>query len=242
MTLLFRDDPYRCTGTARLVEAGLEGIRLDRTLFYPAGGGQPGDTGMLRWTGGEVRIVDSRKGTPLVEQGRDVLHIVADGASLPPPGTEVEMEIDWDRRHRHMRMHTTLHLLCAVVDGAVTGGQVGADKSRLDFDVPSGSLDKQAIEDALNGLIQADHPVRELSITDAELDARPELVRTMSVKPPVGSGTIRLLNIGGSDVPVDLQPCGGTHVSRTGEIGPVEIVKIENKGKQNRRIVVALKG
>jgi misacylated tRNA(Ala) deacylase len=136
-----------------------------------------------------------------------------------------------------MRMHTCLHLLCAVVPGAVTGGQVGADKSRLDFNVPSGSLDKEELTQALNRLIDADHPVQPRWIGNDELAARPELVRTMSVKPPTGSGTVRLLDIEG----IDLQPCGGTHVRRTGEIGPVEVIKIENKGKQNRRVVVALK-
>lgn len=242
MSLIYRDDPYQRTATAKVLESGPDGIRLDRTLFYPTGGGQPGDTGTLRWPGGETAIVDARKGADTVEQGRDVLHIPAQGAALPLVGAEVEMAIDWERRHRHMRMHTTLHLLCAVVDGAVTGGQVGADKSRLDFDVPSGSLDKQEIEDALNLLIEGEHPVQERTITAAELAAKPELVRTMSVSPPTGGGSIRVLNIGATDAPIDLQPCGGTHVSQTGEIGPVEVVKIENKGKQNRRIVVALRG
>ncbi|HYE51558.1 MAG TPA: alanyl-tRNA editing protein [Azospirillaceae bacterium] len=238
MSLIFRDDAYARTAQATVVSAGPEGIRLDRTLFYPTGGGQPGDTGVLRWAGGEARISDTRKG----EGQDDVLHLPEPGAALPAPGTAVEMELDWDRRHRHMRMHTAMHLLCAVVPGAVTGGQVGADRSRLDFDVPSGSLDKEEIEGRLNALIAADHPVAERRITDGELAARPELVRTMSVKPPTGAGTVRLLQIGPEEAPVDLQPCGGTHVRRTGEIGGVEVVKIENKGKQNRRVVIALRG
>lgn len=241
MTLLYRDEPYDRTAEAVVVESGPGGIRLDRTIFYPNGGGQPGDTGVLRWDGGEVLIADTRKGADLVQAGPDVVHVPAEGAVLPPPGTPVMLELDWERRHRHMRMHTTLHLLCAVVPGAVTGGQVGADKSRLDFDVPSGSLDKDEIAERLNALVEGDHPVVERVISDEELTATPELVRTMSVKPPTGSGTVRLLSIGPSDAPIDLQPCGGTHVARTGEIGGVEIVKIENKGRQNRRIVLALR-
>lgn len=241
MTLLFRDDPYQVEAEAVVVAAGPDGIRLDRTLFYPNGGGQPGDSGALTWAGGAVDIIDARKADALVERGDQVLHIPAQGAALPPVGARVTQRIDWNRRHRHMRMHTTLHLLCAVVPGAVTGGQVGADRSRLDFDVPSASLDKDQIEKAVNELIAANHPVRERTITDAELDATPDLVRTMSVKPPTGSGSVRLLQIGADDAPVDLQPCGGTHVARTGEIGGITIVKIENKGKQNRRVQLALK-
>jgi len=240
MSLIFRDDAYARTATAIVLDASPEGIRLDRTVFYPTGGGQPGDTGVLRWKEGELRIVDTRKGAPLVAEGRDIVHIPEDGASLPPVGASVEMALDWDRRYRHMRMHTALHLLSAVIDGAVTGGQVGADRSRLDFDVPSGSLDKAEIETKLNRLITGDHPVDPREITDEELAARPELVRTMSVKPPTGAGTVRLLNIGATDMPIDLQPCGGTHVGHTAEIGRVEVVKIENKGKQNRRVIVAL--
>lgn len=242
MTLLFRDDPYLAEATAVVLATGPDGIRLDRTLFYPNGGGQPGDSGSLSWDGGTITIIDARKAEALVEQGAQVLHIPApDATILPPVGATVTQKIDWDRRHRHMRMHTTLHLLCAVVPGAVTGGQVGADRSRLDFDVPSASLDKEQIETAVNELIAADHPVRERTITDAELDATPELVRTMSVKPPMGSGSVRLLQIGTDDCIIDLQPCGGTHVARTGEIGGVTIVKIENKGKQNRRVQLALR-
>jgi misacylated tRNA(Ala) deacylase len=150
----------------------------------------------------------------------------------------VELVLDWDRRHRHMRMHTALHLMCAVVPGAVTGGQIGAERSRLDFDVPSGALDRDAIEAGINALVAADHPVVAGSITDADLAAKPDLVRTMSVRPPTGSGTVRTIRIGD----VDYQPCGGTHVRSTAEIGGVEVLKIENKGKQNRRVVIGLKG
>ncbi len=236
MTLLFRDDAYLKSCTATVTAAADGQITLDQTVFYPMGGGQPGDTGWLRWDGGEVRIVDARKG-----DGPDtVLHIAEDGAALPPPGTEVEAVIDWDRRHRLMRMHTAMHLLCSIVEGDVTGGQVGAEKSRLDFNVPTGALDKEAIGAALNALVAAALPVQPRWITDEQLAGRPELVRTMSVKPPSGSGKVRLLLIGDEDSPADLQPCGGTHVANTSEIGALRIGKIENKGRQNRRVNILL--
>ncbi len=231
---LCRTDGYVRRCEARVVSADAAGIRLDRTVFYPAGGGQPGDSGALRLAdGADIRIVDAVKA-----DGPDtVLHVPAAGAALPAPGTTVIAEIDWDRRHRLMRMHTCLHLLCAVVTGDVTGGQVGDGKGRLDFNLPDTRLDKDEITAALNRLIAEDHPVTMRWIADAELAAMPELVRTMSVKPPSGEGRVRLLDIEG----VDLQPCGGTHVARTGEIGPVEVTKIENKGRQNRRINIAFK-
>jgi len=232
MELICRRDAYATSTEATVIAVDDRGIMLDRTVFYATGGGQPGDTGVLRHGGAEVRLTEAVKG-----DGPDtVIHVPEDGAVLPAVGSMVEVEIDWDRRFAHMRMHTCLHLLCAVVPGAVTGGQIGADKSRLDFNVPSASLDKDELTAALNRLIEGDHPVSYRWIDDAELDAKPDLVRTMSVKPPTGSGQVRLVEIEG----VDLQPCGGTHVARTGEIGRVEVVKIENKGKQNRRVVVAL--
>ncbi|HYM71686.1 MAG TPA: alanyl-tRNA editing protein [Stellaceae bacterium] len=233
--LLFRDDAYASSCPARIVAVDAHGIRLDRTVFYPTGGGQPGDTGVLRLADGTaIAIADAIKGAAADE----VIHVPAPGAALPQPGAEVIAEIDWNRRHRLMRMHTCLHLLCAVVPGAVTGGQVADGRGRLDFDVPGSSLDKEAIAAALNRLIAEGHAVAPRWIDDAELAAHPELVRTMSVKPPTGSGRVRLLEIAG----VDLQPCGGTHVRNTAEIGPVEIGKIENKGRQNRRVNVALAG
>jgi misacylated tRNA(Ala) deacylase len=161
------------------------------------------------------------------------------GTALPAPGAELTAEIDWERRHRLMRMHSCLHLLCAVVPGAVTGGQVSDGRGRLDFDVPGSSLDKEAITARLNELVAAGHPVEPRWITDEELAARPELVRTMSVKPPSGAGHVRIMEIAGPDGTVDLQPCGGTHICNTAEIGPVTIAKIENKGRQNRRIIIA---
>jgi misacylated tRNA(Ala) deacylase len=231
--LLFRDDGYLRSCAARVTGADAQGIHLDRTVFYPTGGGQPGDTGVLRLASGEMlAIVDTKKG-----DGCDaVVHAPAPGAALPAVGTEVVAEIDWPRRHRLMRMHTCLHLLCSIVPGAVTGGQVADGRGRLDFDVPGSSLDKEALSTRLNALITQAHPVGPRWIGDDELAAQPELVRTMSVKPPTGTGRVRLIEIAG----VDLQPCGGTHIRSTAEIGPIVVAKIENKGRQNRRVIVAL--
>ena len=234
MELIFRDDAYARSCTATVTAVDERGIRLDRTVFYANSGGQPGDTGVLRWPGGAVTIVDTVKGDTGPD---DIIHVPAKGTALPAPGTPVEAEIDWDRRHRHMRMHTLLHLVCAVVPGSITGAQIGSERSRVDFNVPTESLDKESIAAAITRLIGNDTPVTPRWISDEELAAQPDLVRTMTVKPPTGYGRVRLLDIEG----VDLQPCGGTHVARTGEIGAVEVVKIENKGKQNRRVVVALK-
>jgi misacylated tRNA(Ala) deacylase len=232
MELICRRDAYATSTEATVLAVDERGITLDRTVFYATGGGQPGDTGVLRHGGAEIRLTEAVKG-----DGPDtVIHVPESGVELPAVGSTVAVEIDWDRRFAHMRMHTCLHLLCAVVPGAVTGGQIGTDRSRLDFNVPSASLDKDELTAALNRLIEGDHPVSYRWIDDAQLEANPDLVRTMSVKPPTGSGQVRLVEIEG----VDLQPCGGTHVARTGEIGRVEVVKIENKGKQNRRVVVAL--
>jgi misacylated tRNA(Ala) deacylase len=233
--LLFRDDAYLQSSPATVLAVGGGGVLLDRTPFYPMGGGQPGDRGTLATATGEVfRIVDTRKG----ETPDSVVHILEEGAAAPAPGTAVTATIDWVYRYRLMRMHTCLHLLCAVVAGSVTGGQISDGKGRLDFDVPGDSLDKEEIARRLNALIEAGHEVRTRWISDEELAAKPELVRTMSVKPPSGAGRVRLLDIVG----VDLQPCGGTHVRNTAEIGPVTIAKIENKGRQNRRINVAFAG
>jgi misacylated tRNA(Ala) deacylase len=233
--LLFRDDAYLRSCEARIAGIDERGIRLDRTVFYPQGGGQPGDSGVLRLADGtSLAIVDTRKGDGFDE----VLHIPAPGAALPSPGSAVIAEIDWPRRHRLMRIHTCLHLLSAVVPGAVTGGQIADGKGRLDFDVPGDALDKETIAQRINELIAADHEALPRWISDEELAARPELVRTMSVKPPTGQGRVRLIDIAG----VDLQPCGGTHLRRTGEIGPVAVLKIENKGRQNRRVVVGFAG
>jgi misacylated tRNA(Ala) deacylase len=231
MEQIFREDAYQKSCDATVIAADETGIRLDRTVFYPTGGGQPGDQGVLRLGGGEVAIVDTRKG----ETPDEVLHIPEAGAALPAVGTQVTAEIDWPRRHRLMRMHTCLHLLCAVVPGEVTGGQIGDGKGRLDFNLPDTKPDKDEVTAALNRLIEEDHEVRARWISDQELAANPGLVRTMSVKPPAGTGSVRVLEV----ADVDLQPCGGTHVRHTSEIGRVMVTKIENKGRQNRRIVIA---
>ena len=233
MDLVFRDDAYARDCEAVVTAVSPAGVALDRTVFYPTGGGQPGDTGRLVNEGGAAFAV-----LPAVKGEADaVLHPLPEGAAHPPVGTRVRAEIDWERRYRHMRMHTCLHLLSAVVTGGVTGGSVGEWKSRLDFDLPDVALDKGALGEALNALIEADYSVVPRWIDEAELDANPDLVRTMSVQPPRGAGRVRVLEIGQG---VDLQPCGGTHVARTGEIGRVRIGKIENKGRRNRRINVHL--
>lgn len=227
---LFREDAYLQACAASVISADERGIRLDRTVFYPQGGGQPGDSGVIRRAGGqELKVVDTRKD----RESGEIFHLVEEGAPLPEPGEQVQMQIDWARRHRLMRMHSCMHLLCAVVPAGVTGGSVRDGSARLDFDLPE-PPDKGEIERAVNRLIEENHPMRLEWITDEELAARPELVRTMSVKPPSGAGRVRLVRFEG----VDLQPCGGTHVAGTGEIGPVRIRKIEKKGKRNRRITV----
>lgn len=228
MELLFRDDPYLTSCEAKVTAVEEQGIRLDRTVFYPEGGGQPGDVGSLTLADGtKIEIVDARKG----QDHEDVVHIAAPDAPALSVGDAVTAEIDWERRHRLMRMHTCLHLLCAVVEGDVTGGQISDGKGRLDFNMDE-KPDKEQLAQEINRLIAENHPVTPQWITDEELQAKPELVRTMSVKPPMGGGRVRLLNIAG----IDLQPCGGTHVRETGEIGPIEVGKIESKGRQNRRI------
>ena len=227
--LLFQQDAYLRTCTAAVIESGESGVVLDRTVFYPLGGGQPGDTGMLRAADGrEWRVIDARKG-----EGGRVLHLLEPGVVPPAAGTAVETSIDWDRRHAHMRMHTCLHLLGSVLRFGVTGGQITSDKGRLDFDTQD-EVDKDAVTAAVNALVAGNHEVRSLWITDEELDRQPELVRTLSVQPPRGVGRIRLLDIAG----VDLQPCGGTHVASTDEIGPVLITKIEKKSAKTRRVVL----
>jgi misacylated tRNA(Ala) deacylase len=232
MELVFREDAYARSCDAEVVTADAQaGIVLSRSVFYPMGGGQPGDTGRLVFDGGETRIADTRK----TDDGQGCLLIPADGAALPRPGDRVRAELDWDRRYRLMRMHTTLHLLCSLVDGPVTGGQIGADKSRLDFALAGESVDKEALERDLNALIAGAHDVTAEWITSAELEANSELVRTMSVKPPMDGGQVRTIRIGED---VDYQPCGGTHVANTREIGAVRVGKVESKGKQNRRINV----
>ena len=227
---LFQRDAYLKSCDAEVLECTQAGIVLSRTVFYPLGGGQPGDTGWLRASDGRAaRIVDTRKG----EQGR-ILHVPETASHNLRAGDAVTAEIDWERRHLHMRMHTALHLLGSVLRFGVTGGQIAADKSRLDFDTQD-EIDPERVTGLLNELIRADTRVESQWITDEELARQPELIRTMSVRPPVGAGRVRLLNIPG----VDLQPCGGTHVARTGEIGAMRVAKVENKGKHNKRVYIS---
>ncbi|HEX6929268.1 MAG TPA: alanyl-tRNA editing protein [Gammaproteobacteria bacterium] len=227
---LFRDDAYLRECQARVAAVRDDGVVLDRTVFYPLGGGQPGDTGVLRLPDGrEIAVTDTRRDR---ETG-EIVH-ACDAAPLRA-GDAVDAIIDWERRHRLMRVHTCLHLLSAVITAPVTGGQVGDGYGRLDFDLPE-TPDAKTVEAELNALIERDHAVHFRWITDAELDARPELVKTMSVQPPRGLGRVRLVDVEG----IDLQPCGGTHVARTGEIGAVRVAKIDKKGRQNRRVRIEL--
>ncbi|HEX2334604.1 MAG TPA: alanyl-tRNA editing protein [Burkholderiales bacterium] len=223
--LLFRNDPYLAACEATVVSVHENAVELDRTVFYPLGGGQAGDSGKLgRW-----QVIDTRKGAT----ADSVLHLLEPGAKLSP-GEKLEIRIDWERRHRLMRLHTALHLLGAVVKAPVTGGRIGDDKAHLDFDIEMEKLVKEEIEGRLHELTRAGHPTRSYWITDAELDARPELVKTMSVAPPRGEGRVRLLEIPG----VDLQACGGTHVRNTAEIGRLAVARIRSEGKRNKRVTL----
>ena len=233
---LYRNDAYAREAAARVTGYTDEGgIILDTGLFYPTGGGQPGDSGWIDWDGVSLAVATTVKGPA----GESVL-VPAEPVRLPPVGAHVVQRLDWDRRYKHMRVHTALHLLSVVIPLPVTGGAIGPGRGRLDFMMPEPPEDRDAIEDALNRLIDRDLIVSDSWITDAELDANPSLVKTMSVQPPRGSGQVRLVRIGEGSDQVDLQPCGGTHVARTGEIGRVVFGKIENKGKQNRRVNIAL--
>lgn len=231
--LLFREDAYLTHCDAVVTAIDERGFQTDRTVFYPLGGGQPGDTGRFTLAGGEIiEITTTVKG-----DGSDgVIHVPGPGSAALKVGAAGRLEIDWARRHRLMRMHTCLHLLSALVPFPVTGGSVGDGKGRLDFDMADSIPDKETLTARLNELIRADHEVKARWITDEELLGNPELVKTMAVKPPMGLGRVRLIEVAGTDRPLDLQACGGTHIGRTGEIGPVSVRKIENKGKQNRRV------
>jgi len=234
--MLFRDDSYMTRAKAQVVAHTPEGgVVLDRCLFYPTGGGQPGDSGRLEWDGTSLDLA-----TTVKTDAGEIALVPAEPQALPPVGCEVVQVLNWERRHKHMRMHTALHLLSVVIPLPVTGGAIGPEKSRLDFDMPEAPDDKEGLEAELNALIDRDLAVTEDWITDAELAANPGLVKTMSVKPPRGAGQVRLIRIGEGDEQVDLQPCGGTHVARTGEIGRVKIGKVEKKGRQNRRVSIHL--
>ena len=234
---LYRTDPYAREAEALVSALTPEGALLvDRSVFYPQGGGQPGDSGWLDWDGGRLAVANAVKG-----EGGAVILIPGDGP-VPPAGAAVRQMLDWDRRHLHMRVHTALHLLSVVLPFPVTGGQIGAGRGRLDFAMEGAPEDRDALEAALNALAARDLAVTEDWISDAELAANPGLVKTMSVMPPTGQGKVRLVRIGAGEGQVDLQPCGGTHVARTGEIGRIGLGKIENKGQQNRRAAIALDG
>lgn len=231
--MLFRDDAYLKTATARVVAVTERGIELDRTIFYPLGGGQPGDTGALVRAGGErIAIVDTRKG----EVPDSVVHIPAPDAPRLEPGETLSLEIDWGRRYSLMRLHTALHVMSCVVVAPVSGGNIAPDKARLDFDIDMNLLNAAAIEHETNELIARGVATETVWITDQELDSRPELVKTMSVQPPRGAGRVRLLRI----PDIDLQPCGGTHVANIAEIGAIRVLKIRNEGKRNKRVEIAL--
>jgi len=234
--LLFREDAYLREAEGRVLAHTAEGgIILDQTVFYATGGGQPGDSGTLIWDGGRIAIA-----TTVKAKGGETALVPAEPVAMPPVGAMVRQRLDWDRRYRHMRVHTALHLLSVVIPMPVTGGQIGAEKGRLDFDMPDPLEPAASLERALNSLIDRDLPVRDEWISDAELLANPGLVKTLSVMPPIGLGRVRLIRIGQGAAQIDLQPCGGTHVARTGEIGRVAIGKIEKKGRQNRRVSLLL--
>ncbi|KMK67537.1 alanyl-tRNA editing protein [Puniceibacterium sp. IMCC21224] len=234
--LLFRTDPYlrECDGIV-LAQTPEGGIVVDRSVFYTTGGGQPGDSGMIRWNSRSLGIATAFLG----HDGTCIL-VPSEPQRMPAVGAQIHQTLDWDRRYRHMRIHTALHLLSVVIPLPVTGGAVGAGTGRLDFSMTEPPKDRDAVERALNMLVDRDLSVTDEWITDAELDANPGLVKTRSVQPPRGSGHVRLVRIGRGAGQVDLQPCGGTHVARTAEIGHVRLAKIENKGQQNRRIHIAL--
>jgi len=227
---LFKDDSYLKTCAATVIRTTDDAVVLDRTVFYALGGGQPGDTGSLSWNDDKVDVIDTRFG-----EGGEIHHFVAAGTTLPEAGTAVTATLDWDRRYKHMRMHTALHLLGAVLKYGVTGGNISTTKSRLDFDMEDG-VDKEHVNTSLKAMVDGNHTISCRWISDEELAANPELVRTMSVQPPVGAGQIRLLEI--SDI--DLQPCGGTHLRSTGEVGEIRVGKVEKKGKRNRRVSILL--
>ena len=233
--MLFRDDAYLRTATARVLSVSERGIELDRTLFYPLAGGQAGDSGTLTRSNGEhIGIVDTRKG----EGPGRIVHLVSGGAPTLEAGETVTLAIDWERRYRLMRLHTALHLMSCVVVAPVTGGNIVPDKARLDFDIELSQLNGEHIERATNELIARALATETTWITDEELDAQPELVKTMSVAPPRGAGRVRLLRIPG----IDLQPCGGTHVANIGEIGAIRVLKIRSEGKHNKRVEITLNG
>lgn len=238
--VLFRDDAYLRDAAAVVTGITSEGgIVVNQTVFYPTSGGQPGDSGKLSWDWlGQVGSIEIA--TTIKSETGELVLVPAEPVALPPLGAQVLQSLNWDRRYRHMRVHTALHLLTVVIDLPVTGGSIGVDKGRLDFDMPDALEDRDEVEATLNKLIACDFAVTQEWITEAELDANPGLVKTLSVQPPRGAGPIRLVRIGLGVNTADLQPCGGTHVASTAEIGRVRLGKVEKKGRQNRRVTLHL--
>ena len=224
---IFRSDSYLKSTEAKVLTILEDGLILDKTVFYPEGGGQPGDIGKISTNNYEVDVINT------IKSEHDIIHLIDHKNGAISEGDSVNITIDWERRYSLMRMHTALHVLCSIVDGAVTGGSIGVLKSRLDFDIPGERPEKENLTSQLMEIVDGDYPVTSSLISDQELEQNPDLIRTMSVKPPTGTGQVRMIRIGDD---IDFQPCGGTHVKTTGEIGRVKISKIENKGKQNRRI------
>ena len=236
--LLFRDDAYLKSSDATVISVSESGgIVFDKSVFYPNSGGQAGDAGTISWSGGNSCQIEN---TVKTDEGH-IMMIPANGSEIPSAGIICTQTINWEKRYRHMRMHTALHLLSVVIPLPVTGGQITSEKGRLDFDMPDAPEDKQVIEDQLNNLIAGDYSVTINWISDDELLKNPSLVKTMSVQPPMGTGKVRLVKIGNDKEVIDLQPCGGTHVNQTSEIGSILIGKVEKKGRQNRRVSIMLK-
>ena len=226
---LFRNDSYLKSYNSRITEILEDGIILDKTIFYPEGGGQPGDIGKIRYNGKNIEIIGTRY------QNKNIVHLIEKNNFLKI-NDKIDINLNWDIRYSHMKVHTCLHLLCSIIPAPVTGGSIGDARGRLDFDIDI-KPDKELILKQLNDLLNQGHLISINEITDDELDQNPELIRTMSVKPPRGSGKIRMISIGDG---IDYQPCGGTHVNKTSEIGIVTSIKIENKGKMNKRIIIKL--
>jgi misacylated tRNA(Ala) deacylase len=230
---VFYQDSYQKTHESEIVAVFDDGIVLASTIFYPLGGGQPGDTGILSFDGFDTRVI----ATCFAEDKNTIIHkLDTEDLTVFQPGARVDMRLDWERRHRHMRMHTSMHLMCHLITAQATGGSIGETESRIDFDLQGQLVDKDNLTIEMNRLISSHLPVSIGSITDGELEQNPGLVRTMSVQPPKGQGSIRTITI----LDTDYQPCGGTHVQNTSEIGEVVITKIKSKGKQNKRISLAL--
>ena len=226
---LFRNDSYLKSYNSRITEILEDGIILDKTIFYPEGGGQPGDIGKILYNGKNIEITGTRY------ENKKIVHLIEKNNFLKI-NDKIDINLNWDIRYSHMKVHTCLHLLCSIIPAPVTGGSIGDARGRLDFDIDI-KPDKELILKQLNDLLNQDHLISINEITDDELDQNPELIRTMSVKPPRGSGKIRMISIGDG---IDYQPCGGTHVNKTSEIGIVTSIKIENKGKMNKRIIIKL--